>query len=203
MTNNLISARLKDKLAKIDNDDAFQMFYMKYDETSSFADAFQYVADKFDLAVPEVEFLYRTNDWAMKVVDIETQNAMVEQIKAKNSWLQDSKLLYKMGQGVIMELFEDFEKGVLPFNVDKLREDPRHMKDFVKIMETLSSIKMTGSETISKQIIVNHQHNEETTNNYINAPSDEKRDRVNRILDDEAFIVDGKFVVKEDNEDEF
>ena len=107
----------------------------------------------------EIQYLYHEEDWAFKIVKNEAELAIVEQMMTKKTLMKYGQNLYSLGQTVIAQLLEDYEKdGKLPFDVEVIRKDPRLFEKFVKTMETLANIKLTSDDNITKSIIINQHH---------------------------------------------
>ena len=194
----LISPIFKDRIAKIDSEFAFELFHKQLEKTDNFAESFNHVADQLDITSSEIQYLYHKEDWAFKIVKNEAELAIVEQMMAKKTWMKDGQNLYSLGQTVIAQLLEDYEKeGKLPFDVEVIRKDPRLFEKFVKTMEILANIKLTSDDNITKSVIINQHHE---TN--IDSISGVDNDKINDILNREGLIQDGEFQVKKEKKDD-
>ena len=192
MDDSLISPRFKDRIANVDGKLAFELFYKHFEKTNNFQESFNQVADQLKITSSEIQYLYHKEDWALKIVKNEAELAIVEQMMAKKTWMKDSQNLYSLGQTVIAQLLEDYEKeGKLPFDVEVIRKDPRLFEKFVKTMETLANIKLTTDDNITKSIIINQHHQ-----THIDSISGVDNDKINDILNREGLIQDGEFNIK-------
>jgi hypothetical protein len=199
MAGNQLSSSFLDRIKSIDSESAFELFLMKFEKTKgSMSKSCAYVADELNITPPEVEYLYRTQGWAVKIVDREAEDALAKELVAKNTWLKDRKKFYEMGKAFIDGLIEDFDKnGELPFNKELIKKDPKHLEKVLNIMERLSSMKMSGNESIARNVIINQQHNETTINE-----SGVDDNKISKILAEEGFTQDGEFVKKTKKETE-
>lgn len=197
----LITQTFIDRLDEtVDRKTAIKIFLQKFEETEgNFQESFQKVADTYNITISEVQYLYHEDDWAMKIVQRETEQALVKQVLQNKKWLNDRDIVYNLGQHVLAKITKDFnEKGIMPFDIDKLRSDPKHMEKFLKMMKDLSSIQATSNDNITKSIMIT-QNNETIINT---TQKEVTNDKINEILNDEGLIKDGEFKPKKEEKEE-
>lgn len=189
----------RQQVESIDKEGAFELFVREIQlNKGKYVPTFQNMGDELGLDPSLIDYLFHTEKWALKLIERETELALTEEILAKKDWLETRKSLYEMGKATINKLVEQFNDGDLPFDVKLLKSDPKHLERFLKIMESLASVKMTGNESVIKNVVVNQQVNNETTN-----VSGVDNDKINNILNKDGFVENGEFkVIKREKDNE-
>lgn len=184
-----LAPRLQDELDKVDEDLAFETFYLESEKTPSFKIAIENTAEHFGVPITVMELLFSKNNWASLFAKKSYEDLLHQDIGIRKTYMEQKKGISAIGDQVLKELEAFIEKhNKTPFNIAEM--SIKEFQQFINSMERLHKITLPTKEV--NNTVINQQNikKQQVTgkgdiNDTINLPND---DAINAILDDEDFI---------------